>query len=123
MYRFVSMHGIAVLASFGELDHAKEDMAIFDIQLDEKDMADIKALQTSKQTCADCFTKECQACATVLQKSGCPIGSRIPVWGRDNPDSAECMACAAKHNETIAKVCGPQYMVSKACGTAGGFPR
>merc|ERR1712232_417857 len=127
MYRFVSAHGISVLSSFSKMEHAVEDIGIFDIELSPKDMADIKALQTQKQTCPDCFTKECQACAHVLQQCGCPVG-KMPVWGRDNPDSAKCMGCAASRNASIQckadikETCGPQYMVSKACGVAGGFP-
>merc|ERR1712232_140451 len=49
MYRFVSAHGISVLSSFHEREHAMEDMNIFDIDLSSQDMADLKALQTQKR--------------------------------------------------------------------------
>jgi len=121
MYRFVSAHGISVLSSFGTEEHAVEDMGIFDINLDEEDMANLRSLQKGKRTCQDCWTQECQACAAKLIQNGCPVG-KMPAWGRDNPDSAKCMACASAHNTTISEVCGPEYMLVKACGTAGGFP-
>jgi len=47
----------------------------------------------------------------------------MPAWGRDNPDSAKCLACAKDNNATIAPTCGPEFMVVKACGQAGGFPK
>merc|ERR1712113_434107 len=124
MYRFVSAHGIAVLSSFHKREHAIEDIAIFDFELDSQDMAALKALQTGKRTCTDCFTAECQACASELIKVGCQVG-RMPAWGRDNPDSAKCMACATTHKATVAKACTAEHIpdiVNKACGTDGGFP-
>ena len=86
------------------------------------DMAALDKLQHGKRTCPDCFTNECQACAAALIKAGCPVGN-MPAWGRDNPDSAGCIRCAMAHNANATKPCGAQYMVEKACGTAGGFPK
>merc|ERR1711988_540590 len=98
-------------------------IAIFDFELDSQDIADIKSLQTEKRTCTDCFTQECQACAQELIKAGCPVG-KMPAWGRDNPDSATCMACATKQQKSLGEACTAPHIpdiVHKACGTDGGF--
>lgn len=106
------------------MEHAIEDAGIFDFELSAEDMAKLNALQTQKRTCPDCYTHECQACAQALIDAGCPVG-RMPAWGRDNPDSAECMTCASDQHATISEICGTKVvdMVPKACGTDGGFPR
>eukprot|EP00947_MAST-08B_sp_MAST-8B-sp1_P001425 g1425.t1 len=125
MYKYVSAHGIAVLSSMSSNPaYVAEDLGIFDFDLDALDMRALDALQTSKRTCTDCFNAPCQACATKLLSLGCPVG-KMPAWGRDNPDSAKCLACAATaaHNATVMETCGAQYMVTKACGQAGGFPK
>ena len=122
MLRFVSQHNISVLSSISEPQFVFDDLHIFDFELSDEDMATLKALQKGKRTCQDCYTDECQDCGHALQAAGCPV-QKFPLPGRDNPKSAECVACAAAHNETVMDTCGAQYMVDKACGTAGGFPK
>jgi hypothetical protein len=64
-----------------------------------------------------------QACGQALIKAGCPVGALHGgfIWGRSNPNGTECVACAAKHEAAIAKVCNPgrgetlETMVPKAC--------
>lgn len=121
MLRYVSAHGISVLSSVSKPEYTAEDIAMFEFELTPADMAALGKLQHGKRTCPDCFTAECQSCASALIKLGCPIG-KMPAWGRDNPNSASCVQCAAAHNSTATAACGAQYMVEKACGTAGGFP-
>lgn len=122
MLKYVSVHGISVLSSMpANPEYAEEDIGIFDFDLTAADMKDLDSLQTGKRTCPDCFTSDCQDCAKALIALKCPINA-MPASGRDNPQSAECLACAAKNNETVMQTCKAQYMVEKACGEAGGFP-
>ena len=63
-------------------------------------------------------------CRHVAQALGCPLGQKMPVWGRDNKDDRKCMACAAlpAHAEAVRKACSTgrgetmETMVPKACG-------
>ena len=122
MLKYVSTHGIAVLSSFSKLQHGVEDMGIFDFELSTEDLQQLNALQTGKRTCPDCFTDDCQKCAQALLDQKCAVGG-MPAAGRGNPRSAQCLECAAKVNTTVITTCKAQYMIEKACGQAGGFPR
>ena len=115
MLKYVSAHGISVLSSFSSTEYAVEDIGIFDFELTAADMSALDALQTGKRTCPDCYTSDCQDCAKALIAEKCYTG-RMPAAGRDNPQSAECLACAAKNNATVIKTCKAQYMIEKACG-------
>ena len=48
---------------------------------------------------------EAMPCRHVAQALGCPLGQKMPVWGRDNKDDKKCMAC-----ERGARVCAPACM-------------
>ena len=71
------------------------------------------------------YTDECQACASTLEKLGCPLGMPLPVWGRSNKNGTECLACAAlpPHKAAVLAACGNsgrgetlETLVPKACG-------
>ena len=96
----------------------KEDFAIFDFNLTTAEIEDIVAIQGGKKrTCPDCFTSECQTCAKALESAGCPLGMKMPVWGRGNKNATECMECVNRHNQVISRACpAGEYMVAKACG-------
>ena len=89
-----------------------------------EELAALDRVTAGKRTCTDCFTDECQACARTLQQLGCPLGMEFPVWGRDNKNGTECLACAAtkEHKAAVAAACSPgrgetvETMVPKACG-------
>ena len=120
MYAFVAAHNISVLSGISKPEFVAEDLHIFDVHLSPAELQELAALQTGKRTCPDCWTAECQECSRKLASEGCPVGA-FPTAGRDNPHSAQCLACAAEKNATVMAVCKVPWMVPKACGQAGGF--
>lgn len=129
MYAYLSNRNISVLSSYdpSHPDWVKEDLAIFGIRLSESEMKQLDAITIAegKRTCTDCFTEECEACAAKLGELGCPLGQKMPVWGRDNQNATQCMACAAlpAHKVAVQEACGEtsggeslETMVPKACG-------
>jgi len=127
MYAYVYAKDITVLSSYSPAhqQYVQQDLAIFGIRLTAHEMVALDAVTAGKRTCTDCFTDECQACARTLHQLGCPLGMDFPVWGRDNKDGAECLACAAttEHEAAVTRACGwsgrgetLETMVPKACG-------
>ena len=131
MYAYVAQHNITVLSSYDPThpEWLEDDLKIFnaDSLLTAAEVAALDAVTPGKRTCPDCFTDECQACAQALHALGCPIGELHGgfVWGRSNPQGAECGACAAlpAHEAAVAAACGNtsrgenlESMTAKACG-------
>ena len=133
MYAYNRQHGLTVLSScFHPDDPARcaryfaKDLEVFDVTLSDEEMQALDSVTAGKRTCTDCFTDECQACASRLKTLGCPIEPRpYPVWGRSNPRGVECQECAAQpgHQAGVMAACGRtdageslETMVPKACG-------
>lgn len=126
MYAYLIMRNITVLSTYHR-KYLAEDLAIFEINLDQDEITRLDQVTQGKRTCPDCFTDECQACAQTLLKLGCPIGPLHQglVWGRSNPNGTECMACASLSGnlKSVQGSCGGtgkgetlETMVPKACG-------
>ena len=133
IYAYNHHKGLTVLSSCSHpenpakcADYYAKDLAIFNVQLSNEEVAALDAVTVGKRTCTDCFTFECQACAKKLQQLGCPIENRpFPVWGRANARGTECQACAAlpQNAAAVMDACGRtdlgeslETMVPKACG-------
>jgi diketogulonate reductase-like aldo/keto reductase len=127
LYAYVYAKDATVLSSYNPAhpQYVQEDLAIFDVRLSAHEMAALDAVTSGTRTCTDCFTDECQACAHTLHQLGCPLGMDFPVWGRDNKNGTECLACAAtpQHQAAVMQACGQsgrgetlETMVPKACG-------
>lgn len=127
MYAYVHQHDVTVLSSYNpdKPKHTEEDLAIFSITLSDAEMAALDAVTPGKRTCTDCFTDECQACGTMLDQLGCPLGMEFPIWGRSNKNGTACLACAnlPEHQAAVQSACGKsgrgetlETLVPKACG-------
>lgn len=106
------------------MDWMEEDLGIFEIKLNAKQMASLDKIQTGRRTCPDCWTQECEGCAATLIELGCPIKGHLPVPGKGNPNATQCIACAGlpAHSAKVTSACGPrrgetlETLVAKACG-------
>ena len=71
-HRYVSQQGIAVVTASSSLDYDREDVAMFQLRLDDADMKALDGIQQGNvRTCNDCWTDPCRKCQAALRAANC----------------------------------------------------